>query len=226
MVSLLNRLTKSPPIDIYDPNLELYLPLYDHTMGVSPFISKDLSHHTATATGATWGIQGRTFDGIDDGISIPDAASLDIAGAITVGGWIKTNTAGQTVGTIVRKGIQFASQSNYGINIYEDTRCFFEFWTGTVRKTIEVDTALSVGTWYFLVGVYDGTFQRIYRQGVEDATPINLGSVVLDVDATALRIGRDDVYFGKTTVGAVWLYNQALSAAQIQRIYLATKFRY
>src|SRR3990167_5915362 len=47
-----------------DPSLVLYLPLWKKDG--SSFMSDDAYGHLATVTGATWGSQGRTFDGVDD----------------------------------------------------------------------------------------------------------------------------------------------------------------
>ena len=60
---------------ILDPALRLYLPLWK--LDGNSFQSKDAYGHLATVTGATKVLQGFSFDGVDDKITIPHAATLD-----------------------------------------------------------------------------------------------------------------------------------------------------
>ena len=57
---------------IFDPSLVLYLPLYE--LDGASFMSKDAYGHLCTVTGATWTPRGRSFDGTDDHIALPQAA--------------------------------------------------------------------------------------------------------------------------------------------------------
>lgn len=212
-----------------DPALVLYLPLYELD-GVS-FMSKDGYGHRSTVTGATWGSQGRTFDGTDDAITIPDNNVLDMAGAFSVGLWFNHYAAesGTAVTPLVIKGSGFGAQSNYYLTVYQDTRGYFDVYTGTVRKSLELNPtgggALAIGTWYLLFGVYDGINQIAYLNGAVNRT-INIGSVALDADASNLCFGKDVSYFGTVTTGEAWLYNRALTPLEVQQIYLSTRWRY
>ena len=67
---------------IYDPSLVLYLPFYQ--LDGASFMSKDKHGYPCTVTGALWRPDGHYFDGTDDKIVVPDAASLDITTGITI----------------------------------------------------------------------------------------------------------------------------------------------
>ncbi len=75
--------------DIITNGLVLYVPCWLYSGGKFP--SVDAYHHTCTVTGATWGLQGRTFNGTSAKILIPDATSLDVS-QITAEIWIKWNS--------------------------------------------------------------------------------------------------------------------------------------
>ena len=77
------------PIDMNDPTLVLYLPLwYPHgDMTGSPIYSYDINRHSCTVTGAVWGSQGRTF-GTDDEIETPSLGLTD-ANDYTICEWFE-----------------------------------------------------------------------------------------------------------------------------------------
>jgi len=75
------------PIDRFDVGLALYLPLwYPHgDMTGSTIYSYDTYRRTGTVTEATYGLQGRTFDGTNDKIVITGT----VTGVQTVIVWVK-----------------------------------------------------------------------------------------------------------------------------------------
>jgi len=93
-------------IDVKDPSLALYLPLwYTHpNMAGTTLTSYDLNHHSCTVTGATWGSQGRTFDGSDDDISCGQPAVLNFGTSdCTFIVWLKNTGGDGTIESILSK---------------------------------------------------------------------------------------------------------------------------
>ena len=78
------------PIDRNDPKLALYFPLwYPHgDMTGSTIYSYDTNRHAGVVTGATWGLQGRTF-GTDDEIETPSLGLTD-ADDYTICEWFES----------------------------------------------------------------------------------------------------------------------------------------
>ncbi len=82
----------------FDPDLALYLPLYELDGG--SFVSCDARGHIITRTGATWRAQGHNFDGTDDWLAHATRANFDwMHGAVNAAGfkwtvliWVKLNT--------------------------------------------------------------------------------------------------------------------------------------
>ena len=101
------------------------------------------------------------------------------------------------------------------------------FFDGAWRSTTGINYALN--TWHHIVGTYDGTTIRQYTNGTQvdslnyTGTPSSGGEV---------RINRrwDDVVSSgnmfDSNIATVRIYNRALTAAEVQQNYLATKSRF
>jgi len=201
----------------------LNLPLYHPILSASPFKSLDAYAHVCTVTGATWGSQGRIFDGTDDVINCGSAATLDaLTGNMTVEAWINPTTYGE-----VDYGAVF-SKETIRLNVRPTERASFSIWVGATEKAATTATgAVPLGAWTNLVTVFNGSNVLIYANlvlvtGSATAGPID------DHSANNFLIG-DTVASNKCfngLIGEVRIYNRALTALEIQQNYLATKWRY
>jgi len=228
----------SPEDFIYDPSLVLYLPLY--RLDGASFMSKDAYGHLCTVTGATWGSQGRTFNKIDNKITIPDHASLqnifDTGGSI--GGWIKPNSSGEgDVGRLVDK----SGSSTKGYLLRMETPVggssklvFYYFFSTTYGLWATTDNVIPFGTFTKVNLAYNSSdvanSPTIYINGVSIAvTTIQapVGTRISDVGAD-LIIGNEAGTTGTFDgiIGEVPIYNRALSIAEFLNNYLVTKWRY
>ena len=212
-------------IDIYDPTLVLYLPLADHGTDVSPFPSRDLNHHIATVTGATWGLQGRTFDGTDDWIDCGSSSVLKPTGDFTVGARFKLDNL--TGGNWVLFDEEVYRASGFLLRIDRATNTTGQAFLRTNQVSADTgitgNTILSTDTWYTLYATKLGTTGTFFLNGVADGT----GTLNNPVLATKnLFVSNDGAQRMKGTIGEVWMYNRALSAAEVQQNYLVTKWRY
>ena len=215
------------PDFVYDPSCVLYLPLGKRD-GAS-FISDDAYGRLATVTGATWGIQGRTFDGIDDLISIPDHASLDTTGSFSVGFWFKLDTVAVDQCLLSKEGgsrqqiqVLFISASKY---------LYSEIWDGTNAPTglSAVNSIDTVGKWYHAFLVLNKTVDiRFIIDGQPSGSPVTdtTGSII---NTQVLQIGKRTTgasVFLDGQVGEVIIVTKAVSLAYAQNHRLATKWRY
>ena len=211
----------SPEDFIYDPSLVLYAPL--HKKDGSSFMSDDAYGHLCTVTGALWTSQGRDFDG-DDDIDLGDPASLNFGtGNFTVEAIVKVPpTAAQRL--IVDKYI------GIGWQLYVTSLGKAYWWTRdatyTTNNTCSSVSAIDDNIFHHLVGVRDGNNILLY---VDAGTPVTNTpgdtNVTAAVDCTigATRI-PDTWLIG--TIGEVRIYSRALIPLEIQRNYLASKWRY
>ena len=205
--------------------LVLYVPMYRTSLNTSPFISADTNHHSCAVTGATWGSQGRRFDGTDDYITIPYNSILQPSGAASWVFWIFPTA--NTQETIINKGIS-AGDPDYIIQYARaGTTEALSVYNGTAWVD-STNNILATNLWQHLALVWNGAAISVYVQGIykEDLVCTSMQSSVNDVS-----IGRQ----GGTTrsgnyysgiIGEVWIYSRALSLSEVQSHRLETMWRY
>ncbi len=200
--------------------LELYLPFYSVDMQGSPITSKDENHHLCTVTGATWGAQGRAFDG-NDKITVPDSAALRLATAYTLAVW-ENIPAGQSFAQIIHKGAVISEKQNYGIIVINGNGLY----AGFVRNAADTATwgryfGVMGGTgWHLLTYTFNATQIETFVDGVSTGTTAT-GSTCF-TSAADISIGD---YWSNSligTLGEIWLYNRVLSTTEIMQNYLET----
>lgn len=208
------------PID----GLVLYAPLWHPELNVSPFTSKDLNAHSCSVTGATWGIQGRTFDGVDDYINCGSAASLHFGGtAITVLAWLKPSALTDEQ-IIKHRDILDAQSGNWQFYLLANGGLYFNFWSGGVNKEgLSTNTGFMSTTSFNFAGVtYDGSNIKHWHQGVQNGNAVAATGTIDTVTFPVLIAAR----YLAALIGEVYLYSRALSAFEILQIYLSTLWRY
>ncbi len=210
----------------------LYLPLYRLDSGESgdSFISSDGHGYECTVTDSLWRFDGRYFDGTNDYISIPDHASLDITDAVTVEAWVNPSDMGSgspLIHSVVSKGVYTSSY----LLAWEAG----EIWTGRINN----ETAGSIAITGF--GSFDHIVIRYDKDGGAGAQLVMiLNGVVGTYHAdysTAIGTNNDPLYIAEERiptqdrtligcVGEIRIYNRGLTLLEVQRNYLATKWRY
>ena len=209
---------------IFDPSLVLYLPL--HRLDGASFMSRDAYGHLCTVTGALWRPYGRYFDGSDDVIKCGANTALDIVTAGTLEAWVNVTTFGDNEG-VTAKG---TTSGYWNLTSYSGPQFRFIVRDGVGFARV-IASGVSTDTWYHLVGVVDGrtaTSLKIYLDASlkQEGDISAIGSLV---DNTKnLLIGEDErnAAFFHGLIGEVRIYNRALTPLEIQRNYLATKWRY
>jgi len=220
------------PVDILDPALVLYLPLwYPYSdMTGSTIYSYDKNRHSCSVTGAIWTPRGRSFDG-DDKITVPIHNSLKpLTDSWTI--ILSFNTSTDQRQFFL--STYAAGEDYYMFELYDQRQLRF-YISDSVGggDAIAGDTQnLHDGKWHQVACIrneQDGKLY-LYLDGISDATPVNA------TNTTGLSIAPVvDLIFGQQTEGSfalngmegeVLIYSRALSPLEIQRIYLATKWRY
>ena len=212
------------PYDFSTQGLVLYLPLW--ALKGSAFKSVDDYKHTCSVQGALWTTNGRSFDNIDEKITIPDAPSLQISGDMSFIAWVN-QTGVRSAGyerTILTKrdagGINYVSQLSATTN-YMSWSDGVAGFTGT--------QALTTATWYHIATtVSDGTLNGVIHY-IDLAAEVTAGTPTVTVDDAPLDIGTmylDDRYGWYGLIGEIWLYNRVLSLAELTINRNATAWRY
>ena len=205
---------------VFDPSLVLYLPL-QITDG-SPFMSRDVYGHRCTVTGARWTPQGRSFDGSDDRINCGNASIFDITSSITLEVW--TNLSAAAVAS-EWPGI-LDKDNSYSLRINENsTNIYGRFKIGGATRFTPSYSAM-LETWYHAVITYCGHYLRLYINGAEQ-TPSTSVTGAIDITTNDVQLGRvATAFYLNGLIGEVRIYRRGLTPAEIQRNYLATKWRY
>jgi hypothetical protein len=163
---------------------------------------------------------GLSFDGFNDLVEAPDAASLDLTTAFTLEAWIDPRTiSGRDRGIISKVG-GVNGNNGYQFAVTSDSRLKLMFnapgesWPFNVVQTAPLDL---LGQWHHVAGTYDHNTLRIYLDGALVATQV-VGAKTVVNSSSSLRLGVDDnngIYFdGQMSDARVW--NVARTQAEIQ----------
>jgi len=198
--------------------------------GSNSTFTKDYSGYGNSGTdhGAVWNATG----GHDGGgaydisgtqyLSISDSPSLDINGTgLTLEAWVYPRTLTNYMAIVGKE----ASSNAEPYWVYQleggSSGITFRLSTNGNSRTWTDVSPLSTNRWYHVVGTYDGTAMRMYINGELNKSVAKSGNVTTSTGK--FSIGRfqnanTDNFNG--IVDGVRVYNRALSAEQIQALYL------
>ncbi len=159
------------------------------------------------------------FDGVNDYLSVPDSASLDVNSAVTVEAWVKRAKTGWQV-VIGKPGNGQSKFENYALWFDPANLLIAYFGNGSTYARVQsagpVDTA-----WHHVAATYAGGTARLYIDGVESASSIS--TITLTPNAAALNVARDsgNAYIFGGSLDEIAVYGTALSRARISAHYTA-----
>lgn len=218
---------------IWDDYLQLYLPLYHGDLKGDTLMSFDQNHASCTVTGATWGSDGRVFDGASYiERAVANWRSSDTAGSILI--WFKTSSATHQVlfasadeGSALRF-LYFRILSTGYLSVAQRNN-------DSVDQVDATTSDLSDGAWHLGALISSGTAYSLYAdttlQSLSVAAGANNGDWFADTgerDNFSVGVCHRDtlINYLTGTIGEVWVYSRALSAAEITHNYNVTKWRY
>ncbi len=165
------------------------------------------------------------FDGSNDYVFLSNS-QLNISSAITVEAWVKYNAQGgynaRAYSVITCKGYPWTW-------LLEDQSGQFNFRISTsVNSDSNVNSSYSHGlnTWNHVVGTYDGVTQKIYVDGVLRNSVALTGAINTSSNDALVGCYNYGDYCLTGNVGAVRIYNKALSAVEVAQNYEAQKSKF
>ena len=224
----------------YDPSLMLYLPLYE--LDGAKIMSRDGYGTLCTVTGAMWTPQGHKFDGVDDNINCGNADAIAyLPNGFTFNVWVNfsaldgvTNHMIVAVDSTASPGRQWELIRLGGDGGRLTFYVIKADGTAYIGRKMSTASALVVGEWAMLTGVWDGGTTtasiKVYKNGVQvDDTDFISGTFTGITDTGSnftIGAGHGGVAFTPATIGEVEEWRKSVTLPEIQQIYLETKEMY
>ena len=161
--------------------------------------------------GGTW-----DFDGVDDYIQGP-TTSFGTLSSYTIAFWCRRDAESR----------MYIGTSNNYFYWYGDNSWRQVTSNGGSEYYYPKSVSIPAGTWGYYVATYDGVNTKIYRQAVYEGAKATTGTV--SFDAQTFRFGY---YSGSSTYafnglgGNIYLYNKALTQAEVTQNFNAQKSRF
>ena len=175
-----------------------------------------------TLSGATWTTQGKfgnalSFNGTNNFVTVPDAATLDLGATGTVEAWVKLAAVNRWNGVIAKGNVNSDNAHNYAIEIDDTNHVRCGLGNGSSFRVLVSTATLAVNQFYHLACTWNGTTLALYVNGIPDSS---VAQALTPAGNTApLSIGQfggnSDRFSG--VIDEVRLYNRALSATEIQQ---------
>jgi len=159
-----------------------------------------------------------SLDGDTDYAFANDDVSLSPTDAVTVAAWVKINSNGST-SSIARKGA--SNTPAYSLNRESSNNFMFYVHLGSWLNSGTSTTVTSVGEWYHVAGVYDGSEIKVYVNGVLESSSAHTGSMSTTTDNFYIGGDLDSPGWGEFFNGSVEelsVWSKALTDAQIQTV--------
>lgn len=168
------------------------------------------------------------FDGTDDYVDMGDISEYKSITAFSAEAWVTTNTlAGgeDNLRYIFGKEGDNSAATEFMMRL-DTSNDRFEFYaggSGYVGATTGTKLTIATGTWYHLMGVYDGSNVNLYVNGVLYDTQAKTGAT--GTTTQAFRVGNNhrtslpNERHWDGLIDNVRLYNYPLTAAQVKRAY-------
>ena len=176
--------------------------------------------HVGAIAGATWTAAGRfggalAFDGVNDWVTIADAAALDLTTGMTLEAWVYPTALSGWRTAVLKESADGLAYALYAHN--DAPRPATTINTGGPDLEALGTSALPLNAWTHLASTYDGATLRMYVDGCLVGSLATGGSIVTTADA--LRIGGNEVWgeFFQGRIDEIRVYDRALSQTEIEQ---------
>lgn len=176
-------------------------------------IVKDLQEKYLADDGIWHNPSALEFDGVDDYVDCGNDSLLKPSTSVTIEAWIKPDTySSNALYFIASKGT--TGGKGYWIGLKSTGKAIF-----SVESQLSGDAVLSLNEWIHITGVWDGSEQRLYVNGVLDGTVATTISTIDYSGVPTFRIGDQSGSTGRYFDGEiddVRVWNVSRTQKQIQ----------
>ncbi len=193
---------------------------YSFAAGSGPTVADASGRGNAgSISGAVWSGAGRfgsalSFDGVNDWVTVPDAASLDLTSGLTVEAWVRPSRLGGWRTVVFKERPGGVVYGLYGDQA--GGRPLGQVFIGGERNAVG-SSSLPLSAWSHLASTFDGSVVRLYVNGALAGSSAVAGA--MGASSGPLRIGGNSVWaeWFAGLIDEVRVYNRALSPAEIQQ---------
>lgn len=171
--------------------------------------------------------QALRFDGVNDYISVPDAAMWDFGSSdFTVSWWEYRTSNANGSAALVRDNTMGYPAFIIG---YSSGGANLEIYMSSTGSSWDIANAKSLGAvtlnrWNYFTVTRSGTTFTAYKNAVQTDTWTSSGTLITSI--LPLEFGRyaaADTYFYRGSLDDVRIYNRTLTAAEVKNLYLQGK---
>jgi hypothetical protein len=164
-----------------------------------------------------------SFDGSNDYIDCGNSSNLSITVG-TVCAWFKKSHGSGYKG-LVDKGRDGYGAWSLNVDEAANTATFKARISDGNNRSIIASSSYGNDIWTYVCGIYDGTNLSIYQNGTLSNSAQYSGTI--GTNSISVRVGsaNDGLYFNGN-IAQVSIYNRALTAAEIQQNFNATRSRF
>jgi hypothetical protein len=192
----------------------------DEASGTTVSDSSGHGYHASFKPGPVW-TSGKIGGGLKFDGMMGEAVYLNTRVAfipansrISISVWVKHDSFAEKIQRYVSLGYYVPGQpEGQPAVIRYDNGQLSSYMVGNSQVAIRVPAGLTVGTWHHIAFTWDGSIQRLYRDGVEVGSKAG-GNLIA---ATATVLGSPEGIQG--TLDDVRIYNRTLSAGEIASLY-------
>lgn len=186
--------------------------------------------NTPTYVGGKYGNGTHLIAASTQNFTIADTAALKPTAAFSVGGWIRTST---TADQMVFESYQ-QNTGVAGFQLTETSAGVISFNTGKNTGTglgsdyqrVLGTTDITDGAWHHIIGVWTGSYLKVYVDGVEDNTQVAWAVAPVYHANNAIRIGVNEYVTGVSKIGYwngdlddIYFFSRTLTDAEILQLY-------
>ena len=161
------------------------------------------------------------LDGTNDYINSGNPTTLQITGALTFSGWVKTSSA--TYQLMISK--DDVTNRCYNFGFLNNGEVYGQVFSSGSATTVQTSTTWKDGNWHHIAFVYiPSTSIQIYVDGSSEILSTSSIPASIDNDPADFNIGRrsDGARYFNGNIDEVAILNYALDSDQVEEIYNAT----
>ena len=153
-------------------------------------------------------------------VQVPDTASLNPTSQVTVEAWINSSSLSNSLQGIAGTWDDLTGNNRtYLLWIQSGKVAFYVSHTGVDYPSVVSTTTMQANQWYHVAGTFDGTYLRLYVNGVQEASLYSPGPIA--VNTQPFDIGKVDgggtiARYFSGQIANVGVFNVARSQSAIQ----------